>query len=85
MLNNIANSVVFNNEGEILETEVEIYFNELPKKAVNYIIKNYKNQKVKETAKIITAKGNIIYEAEIKGKDIFFDNNGNLITKDKIS
>ena len=48
-------------------------------------IKNYKNQKVKETAKIITAKGNIIYEAEIKGKDIFFDNNGNLITKDKIS
>ena len=84
-LNKIANSVVFNNEGEILETEVEINFNELPKKAVNYIIKNYKNQKVKETAKIITAKGNIIYEAEIKGKDIFFDNNGNLITKDKIS
>ena len=84
-LNKIANSVVFNIEGKILETEVEINFNELPKKAVNYIIKNYKNQKVKETAKIITAKGNIIYEAEIKGKDIFFDNNGNLITKDKIS
>ena len=84
-LNNIENSVVFNSEGKILEKEVKINFNELPKNAVNYIIKNYKNQKVKETAKIITANGNTIYEAEIKGKDIFFDINGNLITKDKIS
>ncbi len=84
-LNNISNSVLFNQDGKILETEVEINFNELPKSAVNYINKNYKNQKVKETAKIITEKGNLIYEAEIKGKDLFFDSNGNFITKEQIS
>ena len=37
-----------------------------------------------KTAKIITEKGTLLYEAEIKGKDLFFDKDGNFIKKDKM-
>jgi hypothetical protein len=84
-LNNADNSVLFNQEGKIVETEIEIPVNQLPKKALQYLNDNYKNQKVKEAAKIVTEKGYIIYEAEIKGKDLFFDQNGNFIKRDKVS
>jgi len=84
-LNNVDNSVLFNQEGKIVETEIEIKVNQLPKNALQYLNDHYKNQKVKEAAKIITEKGNLIYEAEIKGKDLFFDENGNFIKRDKVS
>jgi len=84
-LNDVDNSVLFNKEGKIVETEIEIKVNQLPKNARQYLNNNYKNQKVKEAAKIVTEKGTTIFEAEIKGKDLFFDENGNLINRDKVS
>lgn len=83
--NKVDNSILFNANGKIIETEIAITVSQLPKKALQYLNANFKNQKVKEAAKIITAKGNLIYEAEIKDKDLFFDENGNFITKDKVS
>ena len=83
--NNIDNSILFNANGKIIETEIAIEVNQLPKNALQYLKDNFKNEKVKEAAKIITEKGNLIYEAEVKGKDLFFDENGNFITKDKVS
>jgi hypothetical protein len=84
-LNNVDNSVVFNQDGKIVETEIEIKVSQLPKNAIQYLNDHYKNQKVKEVAKIVTEKGSLIYEAEIKGKDLFFDENGNFIKRDKVS
>lgn len=84
-LNDVDNSVLFNQEGKIVETEIEIKVNQLPKNALQYLNNNYKNQKVKEAAKIVTENGKTIYEAEIKGKDLFFDENGNVIKRDKVS
>lgn len=78
--NKIENSVLFSANGKIIETEVEITVAQLPKSILNYIGKNYKNQKVKEAAKIISEKGIITYEAEIQGKDLFFDENGKLLS-----
>jgi len=83
--NNIDNSILFNANGKIIETEIAIDVNQLPKNALQYLNDNFKNKKIKETAKIITEKGDTIYEAEIKGNDLFFDENGNFITKDKVS
>ena len=83
--NNIDNSILFNANGKIIETEIAIEVNQLPKNALQYLKDNFKNEKVKEAAKIITEKGHLIYEVEIKGKDLFFDENGNFITKDKVS
>jgi hypothetical protein len=84
-LNNIDNSVLFSQDGKIVETEIEIKVTQLPKNALQYLNDNYKNQKVKEAAKIVTEKGNVIYEAEIKSEDLFFDENGNFIKRDKLS
>ncbi|MEY3499191.1 MAG: hypothetical protein RL308_860 [Bacteroidota bacterium] len=78
--NKIENSVLFSANGKIIETEVEITVAQLPKSILNYIGKNYKDQKVKEAAKIISEKGIITYEAEIQGKDLFFDENGKLLS-----
>jgi hypothetical protein len=69
--------------GNILETEVEIKIDELPAKAKEYVSKNYAGQKIKETAKITDSKGVVTYEAEIKGKDLIFDSNGNFIKEVK--
>lgn len=84
-INKLDNSVLFSQDGKIVETEIEIQISKLPKNALDYIIKHFKNQKVKEAAKIITDKGAIIYEAEIKGSDLLFDENGNFISLEKAS
>jgi len=82
-LNKIDNSVLFDEKGYILETEVEIELNQLPKGILEYVATNYKEQKVKEVAKITDAKGIIFYEVEIKGLDLLFDSNGKFIKETK--
>ena len=82
-VNEADNSVLFNQDGKIVETEVEIQISKLPKNALLYINKHFKNQKVKEAAKITNQKGEVIYEAEIAGKDILFDGNGNFTKVNK--
>jgi uncharacterized membrane protein YkoI len=64
-------SVVFNNAGQIVETEKELTFSQLP---IN-VQEALKGKKVKETA-IITKNGKTIYEAEVGGKDLMFDEQG---------
>ena len=66
-------SVVYNANGAVLETEAEIAFSELPKAAQEAL----KGKKVKETAKITNAKGVVTYEAEVRRKDLMFDEQGN--------
>ena len=83
-LNTVDNSVVFTPDGKIIETEVQIEVSQLPENALHYLKEHYKNQKVTEAAKITTEKGTLLYEAEIKGKDLFFDKDGNFIKKDKM-
>ena len=75
-------SVLIDVSGNIIETEVEIKIDELPANAKAYISKNYAGQKIKEAAKITDSKGVVTYEAEIKGKDLIFDSNGNFIKKE---
>ena len=72
-------SLLIDTTGKILETELEIEMNSLPENMKEYLSKNYPKQKINETAKITDSKGTITYEAEIKGKDLIFDVNGNFI------
>lgn len=67
----------------LLETEVEIELNQLPKGVLENVKANYKGQKLKDASKITDAKGSVIYEAEIKGKALFFDSNGEFIKEIK--
>ncbi|MFV5690241.1 PepSY-like domain-containing protein [Flavobacterium sp. ZT3R25] len=83
-INGVDNSVLFSQDGKIVETEVEIQINQLPKNALDYLNVNFKNARIKEAAKIINLKGKIIFEAEIKTYDILFDEKGGFISKNKV-
>ena len=66
-------SEVYNAGGSLLETEVAIKVAELPASVQSKL----KGMKVAEAAKITKADGSVNYEAEVKGKDLLFDPNGN--------
>ena len=72
-LNGKETSEVYTATGVFVESEVEMKASELPA-AVKLKLKD---QKVTEAAKITKANGSVVYEAEIKGKDLLFDANGN--------
>ncbi len=78
-MNKSEQSVLFDAQGNLLETEIEIELNQLPKGVLEYVMANYKGQNVKEAAKITDVKGIVTYEAEIKGMDLLFDSNGKFI------
>jgi len=82
-LNKKDHSVLFDAQGNILETEVEIELSQLPKGILEYVKTNYKGEKVNEAAKITDANGIIVYEVEIKGLDLLFDSNGKYIKETK--
>jgi hypothetical protein len=81
--NKVDNSVLFDADGKVVETEVEIELNQLPSGVLEYVKTHYSNQKVKEAAKITDAKGTLTYEAELKGMDVLFDSTGNFIKEVK--
>ena len=68
-------SVVYDANGIVLETELEIAFSALPQAAQEAL----KGKRVKETAKITNAKGVVTYEAEVRRKDLMFDAEGKQI------
>jgi hypothetical protein len=76
-------SALFEANGELTESEIVIRASELPPAVTNYIKTHYKGSVVKETAKITKANGEVNFEAEIKGKDVLFDVNGNFIKEVK--
>jgi hypothetical protein len=82
-LNKSEQSVLFDAQGSIIETEIEIEISQLPNGVLDYVKTNYKGQSVKEAAKITDTKGTVTYEAEIKGMDLLFDSNGKFIKEIK--
>lgn len=74
-------SILLNAKGEILETEEEIAANMVPAAALAYMQKNYPKTTIKEMAKITRQNGEVVYELEVKGKDLLFDTNGNFVKK----
>jgi uncharacterized membrane protein YkoI len=82
-LNKSEQSVLFDAQGDIIETEIEIEISELPNGILDYVKKNYKGQSVKEAAKITDTKGTLTYEVEIKGMDLLFASNGKFIKEIK--
>lgn len=64
-------SVVYNNQGQMLEIETEMSVKDLPA-AVQTALKG---KKIKEAAKIVKD-GKTYYEAEVGGKDLMFTADG---------
>ncbi|MBC6108974.1 hypothetical protein ACFOG5_13405 [Pedobacter fastidiosus] len=74
-LNGKEISEVYAKSGALLETEIEIKSSELP----TPVLAKLRGMKIAEAARITKADGTLNYEAEVKGKDLLFDANGNPI------
>jgi len=76
------NSVLFTPDGSFMEVVVAIPVADLPPGVVTYIKAHYPGSKITEAGKVTDAKGRISYEAEVKGKDLVFDQQGNFLRKE---
>jgi hypothetical protein len=71
------NSVLFAPDGSFLEMVVAIPVANLPPRVHAYIKEHYQASKITEAGKISWPGGKMGYEAEVKGKDLVFDRQGN--------
>lgn len=76
-------SALYEANGTMTESEMEIKASELPVSVMQYVKTNHKGTTVKEAAKITKANGEVNYEAEVKGKDLIFDANGKFLKEVK--
>ena len=76
-------SATFDAKGNWVETETDIKISELPAAVSDYIKTNYKGAAIKEAAIINNPESKKIYEAEVKGKDLLFDENGKFLKEEK--
>lgn len=75
-------SVEFTPGGEFIEEVNAIPVTRLPAAVGIYVRSHYKGAKIKEAGKVTDAKGVKMFEAEIKGKDLLFDESGKFIKVD---
>lgn len=76
-------SVQFTPSGSFIEIVNAIPVNELPQSTIAYVKAHYKGTKITEAGKVTDAKGKTSYEAEVNGKDVIFDENGNFVKAEK--
>ena len=75
-------SVQYTPEGTFVEQVVAISPSELPAGVATYVKQHYKGAKITEAGKVTDAKGTTMYEAEVKGKDLVFDEKGSFLKID---
>lgn len=73
-----ANSVQYTPSGNFIEIVKAIAVRDLPANIIAYVKEHYKVN-ITEAGKVTDAKGNTSYEAEVKGRDVIFDQNGNFL------
>jgi len=76
------NSVVITPSGTFVEIVKAISISSLPKPVAPYVKAHYNGAKIKEAGRVTDAGGKTMYEAEIKGGDLIFDENGKFLKKD---
>ena len=82
-LNGKEASAVFDANGTMEESEIEMKSSDLPAPVLAYVKEHYKGKSIKEAAKITKGDGTITYEAEVDGKDVIFDTTGKFIKEVK--
>jgi hypothetical protein len=75
-------SVQFTPAGAFVEEVDAIAVSKLPADVALYVKAHYKGSTIKEAGKVTDAAGNKLFEAEIKGKDLIFDESGKFVKAD---
>jgi hypothetical protein len=73
---------VFTPSAIFVEIVVSIPTNQLSASVSPYVNKNYMGAKIKEAGKITDASGKHMFEVEIKGRGLIFDEKGAFIKED---
>jgi hypothetical protein len=81
--NGTTMSALFEPNGTMTESEMDIKVTDLPPTVLAYVKEHYSGKKIKEGAKITKADGTVNYEAEVDGKDVIFDANGKFLKEMK--
>ena len=81
--NGTSMSALYEINGTLAETEIEIKVTALPAAIIKYVKENYKQSAIKSAAKITLANGTTNYEAALAGKDLIFDENGKFLREVK--
>ena len=76
-------SALYEANGTLTETEMDIKVADLPATVLAYVKEHYKGKTIKEGAKITKADGSVNYEAEVDGKDVIFDATGKFLREAK--
>ena len=76
------NSVLFTPAGVFVEQVVAMPVTALPAAVTTYVHAHYAGAKITEAGKVTDAEGKTRYEAEVKGKDLLFDEKGNFLKFD---
>ena len=76
-------SATFDAKGNWMETETDIKVSELPASVTDYVKTKYAGAAIKEAAIITNPQAKKIYEAEVKGKDLQFDENGKFLKEEE--
>jgi hypothetical protein len=76
------NSVLFTPAGIFVELVVAMPVARLPAGVTDYVHAHYAGAKIAEAGKVTDAEGRTRYEAEVKGKDLLFDQKGNFLKID---
>lgn len=75
-------SVQFTPAGAFVEEVNAIQVSQLPAEVATYVKSHYNGAKIKEAGKVTDASGKHFFEAEIKGKDLIFDESGKFVKVD---
>jgi len=75
-------SVQFTPAGSFVEEVDAIPVSQLPAEVAAYVKAHYNGAKIKEAGKVTDASGKHFFEAEIKGKDLIFDEGGKFVKVD---
>jgi len=75
-------SVLFTPKGAFVEEVDAIPVSQLPANIPHFVKAYYKSAKINEAGKVTDAAGKKMFEAEIKGKDLLFDESGKFIKQD---
>jgi hypothetical protein len=77
------NSAQFTPAGDFVEIVRNIPIAALPPGVHSYLRIHYQGARIREAGRVTDAAGTVSYEAEIKGKDLLFDLQGNFLREDK--
>ena len=72
-------SVLFTPDGGFVEMVVAMPVTSLPSAAISYVKEHYPTSKITEAGKITWSGGKSGWEAEVKGKDLVFDDQGKFV------